>query len=66
MAQIWELECKEHMVRVAFPKFTDFKLVPLMFLTLGLGSQVPFKGHIPWFKDPNPRVQTLRVQKKTP
>ena len=25
-----------------------------------------FEGHFPWFRDPNPRVQTLRVQRTTP
>ena len=38
----------------------DFKFVPLMFVTLGLGSQIPLS------RDPNPRVQTLRVQRKFP
>ena len=25
----------------------------------------PIKGHIPWFRDPNPKGQTRRVQRKT-
>ena len=25
-----------------------------------------FRGHSPWYRDPNPRVQTPRVQRKTP
>ena len=48
--------------------FEDFKFVPLMFVTPGFGSQIItlIKDHIPWFRDPNPRVHTLRVQRKTP
>ena len=34
--------------------FEDSNFVPLTFVTLGFGSQIPFiKGHVPWFKDPN-------------
>ena len=43
----------------------DFKFVPL-FVFLPLGFWTPntlIKVHIPWFRDPNPRVQTLRVQR---
>ena len=48
----------------------DLKFVPLMFVILALGSQIPllraiFHGLGP-FRDPNPSVQTLRVQRKAP
>ena len=46
--------------------FKDFKFVPLMFVTLGLRSQIPlvraiFRG----LGTQIPGVQTLRVQRKT-
>ena len=48
----------------------DVKFVLITRVTLGFASQIPFlvflKGHIPWSSDPNRRVQTLRVQRKTP
>ena len=45
----------------------DFKFVPVMFVTLGFGSQRSlFMAIFPWLRDPNSRVQTLRVQRKTP
>ena len=42
--------------------FKDFKFVPLIGLWV---PNILIKGHIPWFKDPNPRVQTLRVQRNS-
>ena len=45
----------------------DCTFVPSMFVILSFGPQMPLiKGHIPWFRDPSPRVQILKVQRKTP
>ena len=47
----------------------DFKFVPFMFVTLGFGSHLPFFRaivHGSSLRAQNPRIQTLRVQRKTP
>ena len=38
----------------------------LSLVAMGLGSQIPIKDHTPWLRDPNPRVQTLKLQRTTP
>ena len=44
------------------PEIEDFKFAPLIW-----GPNPLNKGHVPWFRYPNPRLRTLsRVQRKTP
>ena len=48
------------------PVVRDFKFVPLVFVTLGFGSQIPLlRAVFHSLAAQNPRVQTLRVQRKT-
>ena len=47
--------------------FEDFKFVPLMFVPLSFGPQIPLlRAIFHGLGTQNPRVQTLRVQRKTP
>ena len=52
---------------VAASRIKDFKFLPLMFVPLSFGSQIPLlRAILPGLGTQNPRVQTLRVQRKTP
>ena len=49
------------------PAVKDFKFVPLMFVPLSFGSQIPLlRAIFHGLGTQTPRVQTLRVQRKTP